>query len=68
MRTAEMEVPIAVFGDFAEGLIESGIENSITGKTDEGHIIIELVYEKSESDEVDELEAHLEELIKNNED
>jgi hypothetical protein len=65
MRRIIFEVPQEVIGDFTEKLTELELENSIVGKTENGKIEIEVSYEKSESDQVDELEEYLGELIDN---
>lgn len=68
MRKMNFEVPPEVIGDFTEKLTELELENSIIGKNEEGAIEVEVIYEKSESDQVDELEEYLEELIEGLED
>jgi hypothetical protein len=62
MRKAIFEVPSEVIGEFTEKLTALELENSIVGKNDEEEIEIEVLYEKDESKQVDELEAFLEEL------
>jgi predicted CopG family antitoxin len=62
MRKAIFEVPSEVIGEFTEKLTDLELENSIVGKNDEEEIEIEVLYEKDESKQVDELEAFLEEL------
>lgn len=63
MRTIKFEVPSEVIGEFTEKLTELGLENSLVGKTEDDEIEVEVLYEKSEADKVDELEEFLEELI-----
>lgn len=65
MRKITFEVPVELISDFTEKLTELGLENSITGKTGEDEIEIEVLYDKEESSEVDELEEYLEELKEN---
>lgn len=62
MRKAIFEVPSEVMGEFTEKLTDLELENSIVGKNDEDEIEIEVLYEKNESKQVDELETFLEEL------
>ena len=62
------EVPSEVVGEFTEKLTDLELENSIVGKNDNDEIEIEVLYEKNESKQVDELEAFLEELKENLED
>ncbi len=63
MRKVEFEVPAEVFGDFAEKLTETGLENRVLGRNQDDEIEVEIRYEKGEGDLVDELEEYLEELI-----
>ena len=63
MRKIIFEVPVEVIGDFTKKMTELELENSIVGHNDEDEIEVEVLYEKSEAKEVDELEAYLEELI-----
>jgi hypothetical protein len=62
MRKAEFEVPSEVMAEFAGELAERGLDNTVTGKSEDGEILVEVIYEKEESDSVDELEAFLDEL------
>lgn len=62
MRKAIFEVPSKVIGEFTEKLTDLELENSIVGKNDDEEIEVEVLYEKNESDQVDELETFLEEL------
>jgi hypothetical protein len=63
MRTAQFEVPADVMADFSEKLNDLQLENSIEGKTEDGDILVEVYYSKDETQAVDELEEHLENLI-----
>jgi hypothetical protein len=63
MRKASFEVPAEVIGEFTEKMTELELNNSITGKTENDEIEIEVLYEKEESEQVDELEEYLDELI-----
>lgn len=63
MRHLTLEVPSEVIGAFTERLIDMGFENSIVGKNDDDEIEIEIVYEKDQALQIDELEEYLEELI-----
>lgn len=63
MRHVTFEVPAEVIGDFTEKLTEFELENAIVGKNEDGEILIEVLYDKSESEEIDALEEYLEELV-----
>lgn len=63
MRKARFEVPGEVIGEFTEKMVELELENSIVGKTEDNEIVVEVLYEKSEAEQVDELEEYLDELI-----
>lgn len=62
MRKIEFEVPTEVFGDFAEKLAESDLDNRVLGRNEDDEIEIEVYYEKSEARLVDDLEEYVEEL------
>jgi hypothetical protein len=62
MRKIVLEVPQEIMGDFSDKLAETGLENSITGRNDDGEIEIEVSYEKDEGELADELEEYLEQL------
>jgi len=63
MRKVSFEVPTEVIGEFTEKMLELGLNNSITGKTEGDELEIEVQYDKEESEQVDELEEYLDELI-----
>jgi hypothetical protein len=63
MRKIDFYVPETIMADFAEELSSSMLPNRIAGKTDDNKIIIEVEYEKDESDMVDGLEDYLDELM-----
>jgi hypothetical protein len=63
MRKAQFEVPIEVIGDFVGKMTELELSNSIVDLTEDNEIEIEVLYEKSESKDVDELEEYLDQLI-----
>ncbi len=63
MRKVSFEVPVEVIGDFSEKLCELELNNSIKGRTEDDEIEIEVLYEKEDSKQVDELEEYLDELI-----
>jgi len=63
MRKVEFNVPTEVITEFAEELTNRDISNSIIGTTEDDEIIIEVSYEKTESEAVDELEEILDKLI-----
>lgn len=60
MRKIEFEVPTEVFGNFAEKLSETDLDNRVLGRNEDDEI--EVYYEKSESRLVDDLEDCVEEL------
>lgn len=62
MRKVELEVPAKVFGDFAEKLEETGLNNRILGKNEDDEIEIEVYYDREDAGLIDELEEYLEEL------
>jgi hypothetical protein len=61
MRKVEFNVPSDVMVAFAEELVNSNLNNTITG-VDDDEITIEVEYGKDESDEVDKLEEILDNL------
>ncbi|MBI4945270.1 MAG: hypothetical protein HY840_02580, partial [Bacteroidetes bacterium] len=63
MRKAEFEVPQEAMTEFADELVSRNLNNTVTGTTEDGEIIIEVEYDKDESDEVDELESILEKIL-----
>ena len=63
MRKANFEVPSEVISEFTGKMCELELDNSITGLTEDDEIEIEVLYDKAESKQVDELEQHLEKLI-----
>jgi hypothetical protein len=68
MRKATFEVPSSAMAQFADGLSESNLENSITGTNKFGEIIVEVMYKKSESEMVDKLEAFLDKITGDDDD
>lgn len=62
MRKVEFEVPAEIFGDFTEKLTETGLDNRVLGKNEDGEIEIEVYYEKDDAGEIDDLEEHLQTL------
>ena len=63
MRKAEFEVPQEAMTEFADELASRNLNNTVTGTTKDGEIIIEVEYDKDESDNVDELEDILEKSV-----
>lgn len=59
MRKVEFAVPQEVMSDFVEAMNAHSMENSITGTNDDCEILIEVNYEKDESEIIDELEEYL---------
>lgn len=68
MRNAEFNVHPDVIVEFVEELTSRNLSNSLTGTTEYGEIIIEVEYDKTEGNEVDELEEILEKLSSQMED
>ncbi len=62
MRKVEFNVPTEVITEFVDELTNRNVSNSIIGTTEDDEIIIEVEYEKTESDAVDELETILDKL------
>ena len=62
MRKIEFEVPQDVIVDFAEELTNRNLTNTITGTSEDDKVIIEVNYDKEESDLVDELEEIFDDL------
>lgn len=65
MRKIELFIPTEVLAEFSEELVKRNLTNSISGTTDDGEIVIEIEYDKSETDDVDALEELLEKLCEN---
>lgn len=65
MRKIELEVPLEIFGEFTDKLVETGLDNRVLGRNEDDEIEIEVHYEKSEIALIDNLEEQLEELIEN---
>jgi hypothetical protein len=68
MRKVEFNVPSEAMVGFAQELADRDLSNTITGVTEDDEIIIEVEYEKSETADVDSLEAVLENLRDEDED
>lgn len=62
MRKADFEVPSEVMEEFTDAMVNRDLDNTITGTTEEGDIIIEVQYERNEAKAVDELENVLADL------
>jgi len=62
MRKCEFIVPQEAMTEFAEAMADRELNNTVTGTTDEGEIIIEVAYDRDEADEVDALEEILDKL------
>lgn len=62
MRKAEFNVPSEVMEGFADAMAERELGNTVAGTTEDGEIVIEVMYEKDETKEVDALEEILEKL------
>lgn len=56
MRKIEFEVPQRIMADFAEEISERNLTNTITGTTGDKKVVIEIEFDKEESEMVDELE------------
>ncbi len=63
MRKAEFNVPQEVIVEFSDAMLKQHLSNEITGTTENGEVIVEVHFDKEESDEVDALETTLDELI-----
>ena len=62
MRKAEFAVPSEVMAEFANEMAERELDNKVVGTTEDDEILVEVSYEKEETEIVDELEAILDEL------
>lgn len=63
MRKAEFYVPKEAMPEFVLEMTGRKLENTISGVSEDDEIIIEVEYEKDDSDDVDELESLLEKLV-----
>jgi hypothetical protein len=63
MRKVIFEVPQEVMTEFAEEMTNRNLDNTVTGTNVDGEIIIEVEFEKDESELVDELEEIHENLL-----
>jgi predicted HTH transcriptional regulator len=62
MRKAEFNVPSEAMAEFAEEMANRNLSNTVAGTNEDGEIIVEVEYNRDESEEVDELETILEKL------
>jgi hypothetical protein len=62
MRKAEFLVPSEAMLEFTDAMASRHLDNSVTGTTTEGEIVVEVSYEREENNEVDELEKVLEKI------
>jgi hypothetical protein len=62
MRKAEFLIPSEAMVEFTDEMANRDLAGTVSGTTDEDEIILEVEYEKDESDQVDELEAILDKL------
>ncbi len=62
MRKAEFAVPSEVMAEFANEMAERELDNKVVGTTEDDEILVEVSYEKEETEIVDELETILDEL------
>lgn len=67
MRTKEFEVPSDFITEFAEALAEHELTNEINGVNEEGDILIEVSYEKTERATVFALTELLDDYYENEE-
>jgi hypothetical protein len=65
MRKAEFAVPAEVMVEFTEKMTDLELDNTLNGVTEDDEIIVEVNYEKDESNEIDQLEEYLQKLIDN---
>lgn len=68
MKKRKFEVTPEQMADFAELISELELVNEIAGKTDDGDIIVNVFYEKDDSDKVLELMEWLDEVETEDED
>jgi len=62
MRKAEFYVPSEAMVEFADALASRKLDNTVAGTTHEGEVVIEVNYERDDTDDVDELEETLAKL------
>ncbi|MHB8260347.1 MAG: hypothetical protein ACYDCN_05705 [Bacteroidia bacterium] len=62
MRKVEFNVAPEIIVEFVEELTNRELSNSLIGTTEEGEVTIEVEYLKTESAEVEELEAIFDKL------
>ncbi len=62
MRKIEFRAPQKIMADFANEITSRDLANSIIGSTEDKKVIIEVEYEKDETELIDELEEKFEEL------
>ncbi len=62
MRKAEFAVPSEVMAEFANEMAERDLDNKVVGTSEDDEILVEISYEKEETQVVDELEAILDNL------
>ena len=62
MRKAEFAVPSEVMAEFANEMAERELDNKVVGTTEDDEILVEVSYEKEETEIVDELETILDDL------
>lgn len=67
MRTKEFEVPSDFITEFSEALAEHELTNEINGVNEEGDILIEVSYEKTERATVFALTELLDDYYENEE-
>ncbi len=59
MRKAEFNVPSEVMAEFAGEMANRNLSNTVAGTNEDGEIIVEVEYDRDETDDVDELEEIL---------
>ena len=64
-RKIEFIVPTDVSTEFVEAITDRHFENTMTGVTEDDDLIIEVSYDKEDSEIIEELEGLLETLIEN---
>ena len=62
MRKAEFNVPSEVMAEFAGEMANRNLSNTVAGTNEDGEIIVEVEYDRDETDDVDELEEILAKL------
>lgn len=68
MRKIEFEVPQDVIVDFAEEITDRNLKNTITGVLDDEKVVIEIEYDKDDTELVNQLEEIFDDLTEEDDD